>query len=80
MTPLTAPPETLGAYDIGVVSRSIPVIHPIISRGFENLETHTAAFRDAAGSEVGMGCARIAARVLALTALRLFTCPALVGV
>ncbi len=73
LAPSPAPPKTLGAYDIGVVSRHIPVIHPIISRGFENILTHTAEFRDAAGSAKGMECARVAARVLAQTALRLLT-------
>jgi len=72
LAPSPALPKTLGAYDIGAVSRHIPVIHPIISRGFENLLTHTTEFRDAAGAAKGMECARVAARVLALTALRLY--------
>ncbi|MBN1593386.1 MAG: hypothetical protein JW941_09110, partial [Candidatus Coatesbacteria bacterium] len=74
------PSMSFGAYDIGSLSRSIPVIHPIISRGFENLEAHTEAFRDAAGSLEGIECARIAARVLALTGLRVLLEPDLLKI
>ncbi len=80
LTPLSAPPEAPGAYDIGNVSRQVPVIHPIISRGFEGVSTHTDEFRARAGSEEGIECAIVAAKVLALTALRLFISPDLVGV
>jgi len=80
LTPLSAPPDVPGAYDIGNVSRHVPVIHPIISRGFEGVSTHTDEFRARAGSEQGIECAIVAAKVLALTALRLFTSPDLVGV
>ncbi len=77
---LSAPPEAPGAYDIGNVSRQVPVIHPIISKGFEGVSTHTDEFRARAGSTEGIECAKVAAKVLALTALRLFISPDLLGV
>jgi len=76
---LSAPPESPGAYDIGNVSRCIPVIHPIISRGFEGVLTHTEEFAERAGSEEGIQCATLAARVLALTAQELLTQPELLA-
>lgn len=80
LTPVTTPTLKPGAYDIGEVSREVLVIHPIISRGFEQISTHTNEFRVRAGSEEGIECAAIAAKVLALTALRLFTSHELLGV
>ncbi|MCD6327223.1 amidohydrolase [bacterium] len=75
MPPCAEPPESPGAYDIGNVSRILPVIHPIISKGFENVSPHTQEFAEVAGSEVGLDCARLAAKILARTALRLLLCP-----
>ncbi|MBN2208187.1 MAG: amidohydrolase [Candidatus Coatesbacteria bacterium] len=80
LAPLANPPEAPGAYDIGNVSRHIPVIHPIISKGFEGISTHTDEFRARAGSEEGIECAIVAARVLALTGMRLFTSSDLLAV
>jgi len=76
---LSAPPESPGAYDIGNVSRCIPVIHPIINRGFEGVLTHTEDFAERAGSEEGIQCATLAAKVLALTAQELLTQPELLA-
>ena len=74
---LSAPPEAPGAYDIGNVSRCIPVIHPVISKGFEGVSSHTEEFAARAGSKKGIQCAVTAAKVLALTALELLTRPQL---
>lgn len=79
LEPLSTPPEAPGAYDIGSLSQQIPVIHPIISKGFEGVQTHTVEFAARAGSEGGLECARVAARVLALTALRLLRSAELVA-
>lgn len=76
---LSAPPEAPGAYDIGNVSRFIPVIHPVISKGFEGVLSHTEEFAARAGSKKGIQCAATAAKVLALTALELSTRPQLLA-
>jgi len=76
---LSAPPEAPGAYDIGNVSRCIPVIHPVISRGFEGVLSHTEEFAARAGSKKGIQCAATAAKVLALTAYELSTRPQLLA-
>jgi len=78
LKPNPSPPSTPGAYDIGNVSRRIPVIHPIISRGFDQINTHTDLFAKQAGSQEGLKCAKLGAKVLALTALSLFLDPNLV--
>ena len=60
--------------DIGNVSRVIPAAHPYLAIG-PDLPGHTEAFREASNSERGYQIMIAGAKMLALTALDLFTQP-----
>ncbi len=66
----------MGSTDMGDVSHSIPAIHPYMAIG-RDLNGHTLEFRDAAGSPQGLHAMLVAAKAMALTALDIFTNPAL---
>ncbi|WP_099223307.1 M20 family metallopeptidase [Listeria costaricensis] len=65
----------VGSTDAGNVSQRIPTIHPFIKIGPESLVAHTDAFREAARSEAGDAAIQTGAKLLAVTALRLFQEP-----
>ncbi|WP_239256948.1 M20 family metallopeptidase [Listeria ilorinensis] len=65
----------VGSTDAGNVSQRIPTIHPFIQIGPESLVAHTEAFREAAGSPAGDAAIQTGAKLLAVTALRLFQEP-----
>ena len=60
--------------DIGNVSRVIPAAHPYLTIG-PDLPGHTEAFREASNSERDYQIMIAGAKMLALTALDLFTQP-----
>jgi amidohydrolase len=74
--PLDEPPRSggMGSVDIGNVSRVIPAAYPYLAIG-PNLPGHTEAFRQASNSERGYQIMIAGAKMLALTALDLFTQP-----
>lgn len=65
----------VGSSDIGNVSRVCPTIHPYVSISRQHLTTHTAEFREAAGSEIGQEQMLVAAKALAATAGEVFAAP-----
>jgi len=73
---LDEPPRSggMGSVDIGNVSRAIPAAHPYLAIG-PDLPGHTEAFRKASNSERGYQVMIAGAKMLALTALDLFTQP-----
>jgi len=72
------PPQRggIGSVDIGNGSRGIPAAHPYLAIG-PDLPGHSVAFREASNSERGYQTMIAGAKVLALTALDLFTQPGL---
>ncbi|MCK5381799.1 MAG: M20/M25/M40 family metallo-hydrolase, partial [Candidatus Latescibacteria bacterium] len=78
--PLDEPPRSggMGSVDIGNVSRVIPAAHPYLAIG-PDLPGHTEAFREASNSERGYQIMIAGAKMLALTALDLFTQPDLMA-
>ena len=65
-----------GSSDVGNISLVVPTIQPTLSISAELIPAHTEAFRDAACSPEGMKFVPLAAKAMALTALRLLTEPA----
>lgn len=63
----------LGSTDAGNISQVVPTIHPHIKIGPSTLVGHTKEFCVAAASEEGDEALILGAKVLAVTALRLFT-------
>jgi len=76
--PIDEPPQRggMGSVDIGNVSRAIPAAHLYLAIR-PDLPGHSAAFREASNSEEGYRTMIAGAKVLALTALDLFTQPGL---
>jgi len=64
----------MGSVDIGNMSRVIPAARPYLAIG-PDLPGHTEAFREASNSERGYQIMIAGAKMLALTALDLFTQP-----
>ncbi|MDK7050368.1 M20 family metallopeptidase [Aerococcus sanguinicola] len=64
-----------GSSDVGNVSYAVPTIQPFLAISKENIPGHSQALVDAAGSEEGLDSIRIAAILLACTALDLILEP-----
>ena len=64
-----------GSSDVGNISLVVPTIQPTLSISAAPIPAHTEAFRDAACSPEGMKFVPLAAKAMALTALRLLTEP-----
>lgn len=75
----TSDEERMGSTDMGNVSQVIPAAHPYIAIAPEGMPSHTAAFRDAAGSPQAHDNAIAAAKALALVAVDLLAEPALLA-
>lgn len=71
--------ERMGSTDMGNVSQVIPAAHPYIAIAPEGMPSHTAAFRDAAGTPQAHDNAIAAAKALALVAVDLLAEPALLA-
>ncbi len=68
----------LGSTDMGDVSQVVPAIHPYIAICGEEIASHSREFAAAAASPRGQAAMLLAAKALAMTAVDLFTAPALV--
>jgi len=75
----TGEDERMGSTDMGNVSQVIPAAHPYIAIAPEGMPSHTAAFRDAAGTPQAHDNAIAAAKALALVAVDLLAEPALLA-
>lgn len=75
----TSEDERMGSTDMGNVSQVLPAAHPYIAIAPEGMPSHTAAFRDAAGTPQAHDNAIAAAKALALTAIDLLAEPALLA-
>jgi amidohydrolase len=64
-----------GSTDMGNVSQAVPSIHPFIKIGDTSLTPHTREFLEAAGSTAGQHAMLDAAKILAMTAIDLWTDP-----
>ncbi|GKU26237.1 M20 family metallopeptidase [Clostridium folliculivorans] len=62
-----------GSTDVGNISHVVPTIHPHVKIGPETLIGHTVDFREAAVSQEGDYGLIVGAKILAITALSLFT-------
>ncbi|MBC1935568.1 M20 family metallopeptidase [Listeria grandensis] len=71
--PLKTDSRGIGSTDAGNISQVIPTIHPYIKIGASNLVGHTVEFREAAKSEAGDKALIKGAKLIALTALELYT-------
>ena len=71
------PKVPVGSSDIGNVSMVVPAIHEYLAIADPSVNSHTVEFRDAAGSAKGDQAALLGAQGLAMTALDIFTDPAL---
>lgn len=71
-----APRRSMGSLDMGNVSHRAPAVHLYVDLGAP-VPAHTRAFARATQAPGGRRAARVGAKVLALTALDLFTRPAL---
>lgn len=71
-------PELAGSSDMGNVSMVLPAIHPCLAICDEGTESHSDAFREAAGSPRGDEITLLAATLVAQTAWDLFADPTLV--
>lgn len=71
--PLIADSRGIGSTDAGNISQVIPTIHPYIKIGSSDLVGHTVEFREAAKSVAGDEALIKGAKLLALTALELYT-------
>lgn len=71
------PKVPVGSSDIGNVSMVVPAIHEYLAIADPSVNSHTVEFRDAAGSARGDQAALLGAQGLAMTALDIFTDPAL---
>ena len=71
------PKVPVGSSDIGNVSMVVPAIHEYLSIANPSVSSHTAEFREAAGSPKGDQAALLGAQGLAMTALDILTDAAL---
>lgn len=71
--PLITDSRGIGSTDAGNISQVIPTIHPYIKIGASDLVGHTVEFREAARSAAGDKALIKGAKLLALTALELYT-------
>src|SRR2546428_4249719 len=71
------PADTNGATDMGDVTAVIPRIHPFLSVTEGPVPGHSIAFTDAARAPRALEAMHLAAKALAMTALDVFTEPAL---
>ncbi|MDO4814039.1 MAG: M20 family metallopeptidase [Gemella sp.] len=62
-----------GSTDAGNVSQVVPTIHPFIKIGSSDLVPHTNEFREAANSSKGYEALILSAKIMTLTALRLYS-------
>ncbi len=69
------PNERMGSTDMGNVSQVVPGLHPYVSIASEDVNGHTAGFREAAASPGGHGGMIKAAKILAMTAVDLLSDP-----
>ncbi len=79
--PLDPPPPDagMGSTDMGDVSQVVPAIHAYIRICPHDVAAHSREFAQAAISKRGLDVMLIAAKALAMTAIDLFTDPALVA-
>lgn len=76
--PLSPPTDSsMGSTDMGDVSQAVPAIHPYIRICPEEVAGHSHEFAAASASERGEEVMLIAAKAMAMTAIDLFTDPAL---
>ncbi|MBQ9265220.1 MAG: M20 family metallopeptidase [Clostridia bacterium] len=68
-------PGPKGSSDVGNISQVVPTIQPNLSISPEQLAGHSEGFKAAACSEYGLRFVPLAAKALALTALRLIQSP-----
>ncbi|WP_376698975.1 M20 family metallopeptidase [Listeria booriae] len=71
--PVKTDSRGIGSTDAGNISQVLPTIHPYIKIGPSDLVGHTVEFREAARSEVGDQALIKGAKLIALTALELYT-------
>ena len=71
--------ERMGSTDMGNVSQILPAIHPYIGVVAEGTPSHSAAFRDAAGTPEAHEAALFAAKAMALVTIDVLAEPALVA-
>lgn len=71
------PKKPVGSSDIGNVSMVVPAIHEYLAIAAPSVNSHTAEFREAAGSPKGDQAALLGAQGLAMTALDILTDSAL---
>jgi len=69
------PNERMGSTDMGNVSQVVPGLHPYVSIAGEDVNGHTAGFREAAASPGGHEGMIKAAKILAMTAVDLLSDP-----
>lgn len=67
----------MGSTDMGNVSRVIPAAHPYIAIGPPDIAGHSEVFREMSLSDRGHQAMLLGAKILAMTALDLFTDPTL---
>lgn len=71
------PSDTHGSTDMGNVTTAMPGIHPCLAITEEPVPSHSVAFAAAARTPLALATMRLAAKVLAMTALDVLTDPAM---